>query len=138
MGEHTITITELDLSRLTALIDSQKGSNLRDKDHLTDLEDELSRADVVASKDVPPNIVTMNSKVRLRDIQSGKTMERTLAYPRDAHSADGTLSIMTPIGTAIIGYAEGDVIEWAVPGGLKHIKIEKILYQPEAAGDYHL
>jgi len=138
MGEHAITITELDLSRLTALIDSQKGSNLRDKDHLTGLEDELSRADVVASKDVPPNIVTMNSKVRLRDVKSGKTMERTLAYPRDARSADGTLSIMTPIGTAIIGYAEGDVIEWAVPGGLKRIKIEKILYQPEAAGDYHL
>jgi len=138
MGEHAITITELDLSRLTALIDSQKGSNLRDKDHLTGLEDELSRADVVDSKDVPPNIVTMNSKVRLRDVQSGKIMERTLAYPRDARSAEGTLSIMTPIGTAIIGYAEGDVIEWAVPGGQKHIKIEKILYQPEAAGDYHL
>ncbi len=138
MGEQAIILTDYDAKRLEALINGRKHTTFRDKSNLLELEYELSRAAVVDIKHVPSNIVTMNSKVLLRDIDSDKEMVMTLVFPRDAHIEGGKISVLTPVGTAILGYAEGDTIEWPVPGGVKRIKIEKVLYQPEASGDYHL
>lgn len=138
MGEQAIILTDYDAERLEALINGRKEMAVRDKGHLLELEYELSRAAVVNTKFIPSNIVTMNSKVLLWDISSNKEMIVTLVFPGDARIKDGKISILAPVGTAILGYAEGDIIEWPVPGGVKRIKIEKILYQPEAAGDYHL
>ena len=98
----------------------------------------MERAEVVAPRDVPTDAVTMNSTVRLRDLGSGKELTYTLVFPNEADVDQGKISILAPIGTAMIGYREGDVIEWEVPSGLRRLKVEEVLYQPEAAGDYHL
>ncbi|HSV27617.1 MAG TPA: nucleoside diphosphate kinase regulator, partial [Sedimentisphaerales bacterium] len=99
---------------------------------------ELKRAKVVPSTKIPSNVVTMNSKVLLRDMNTLETTEYTLVFPKDANIEAGAISVLAPIGTAILGYREGDSVEWAVPAGVRRIQIEKVLYQPEAAGDYHL
>jgi regulator of nucleoside diphosphate kinase len=138
MGEQAIIVTDYDTKRLEALINGRRETTFRDKGHLLELEYELSRAAVVDPRHVPPNIVTMNSKVLLRDISNKKEMIVTLVFPRDARIEDGKISVLTPVGTAILGYAEGDTVEWPMPGGVKKIKIAKVLYQPEASGDYHL
>lgn len=81
-------------------------------------------------------VVTMNSKVALLDLDTSERMEYVLAFPKDANIGNGSISVLAPIGTAILGYAKGDVVEWPVPSGTRRIRIEDILYQPEAAGDY--
>ena len=80
----------------------------------------------------------MNSKVCLRDLDTGEELEYTLVFPGDANLEAGKISILAPVGTALIGYRSGDRISWTVPGGIRKLKIIKVLYQPEAAGDYHL
>jgi regulator of nucleoside diphosphate kinase len=80
----------------------------------------------------------MNSRLRFVDLDDGDFTEVTLVFPAHADIASGKLSILSPIGTALLGYSEGDKIEWNVPAGKRRIQIEKILYQPEAAGDLHL
>jgi regulator of nucleoside diphosphate kinase len=102
------------------------------------LEKELSRAEVVAPKDVPADVVTMNSKVSLRDLDTGDEMDITLVFPKDADITQDKVSVLAPIGTAMLGYRVGDVVEWTVPDGVRRLHIEKVLYQPEASGDLHL
>jgi regulator of nucleoside diphosphate kinase len=126
------------MKRLQGLIETGSGFGHRDKKHLMDLEDELSRARVVPSKDIPEDVITMNSRVRLIDLDSGEEMTYSLVFPGDANVDENKISVLAPIGTALIGYSVGDMIEWKVPGGLKKLKVEEILYQPERAGDYHL
>jgi len=133
-----IYITEVDMNRLQGLLETGSQFGHRDKKHLLELEDELNRARVVPSKDIPEDVITMNSKVRLRDLGSGQEIVYSLVFPGDANVAENKISVLAPIGTALIGYRVGDTIEWKVPGGLKKLKVEEILYQPERAGDYHL
>ena len=100
---------------------------------IEELEAELNRAIIVDTDKIPPDIVTMNSKVYLRDMDTGKDEFYQLVYPEDADIEQNKISILAPIGTAILGYKVGDVIEWKVPAGVRRLKIKKILYQPEAA-----
>jgi len=100
---------------------------------IEELAAELDRATVVESDKVPQDIVTMNSKVYFRDMDTGKDEFYQLVYPEDADIEQNKISILAPIGTAILGYKVGDVIEWKVPAGVRRLKIKKILYQPEAA-----
>jgi regulator of nucleoside diphosphate kinase len=76
----------------------------------------------------------MNSTVRLRDLDSGEVETYTLVYPNEADAEENRISVLAPIGTAIIGYRVGDVIKWPVPGGFVRLRVEEILYQPERAG----
>ncbi len=138
MKTRKIYITEFDKKRLEELIavaEEFGGQDMRDLDSLSK---ELSRAEVVSSKDIPAGVVTMNSKVVLRDISTSEKMTYTLVFPRNADIGSGKISVLAPIGTAILGYSKGDIIEWKVPAGKQRISIEEILYQPEASGDYHL
>jgi len=105
---------------------------------IEELEAELNRAVIVDSDKIPPDIVTMNSKVYLRDMDTGEDEFYQLVYPEDADVEQSKISILAPIGTAILGYKVGDIIEWNVPAGLRKLKIKKIVYQPEAAKEYHL
>jgi regulator of nucleoside diphosphate kinase len=134
--ERTIYITEYDLERLQKLIDHANPQS-RDQDHLQDLEQELERGVVMSPREIPSDVITMNSKVLLKDADTDEEIEYTLVFPQNANIEERKISILAPIGTAMIGYRVGDLIEWAVPAGMKRLKIEKILYQPEAAGDYH-
>jgi regulator of nucleoside diphosphate kinase len=134
----TIYITEVDYNRLTGLIDRTREHNGVDKEYLNKLETELERAEVVASKDIPSDVITMRSKVRLKDLVSGESNTYSLVFPTEADFAEGKISVLAPIGTAILGYRSGDTIEWQVPAGLRRLKVEGILYQPESAGDHEL
>ena len=135
--KRNIFITEHDKVRLERLLEAGEAAGGRDRKDVQAMATELARAQVVEPKDIPGNVVTMNSKVLLRDVDTNEEMTYVLAFPHDADAANGYISVLAPIGTALLGYAEGDVIEWPVPVGVCHIKIEKILYQPEAAGDFN-
>jgi regulator of nucleoside diphosphate kinase len=99
---------------------------------------ELSRAVIVPAAEIPGDVITMNSRVRLLDLQDGSALEYTLVYPGDANFGEGKISVLAPIGAAMIGYKVGDEIEWEVPAGRRNLRVDAVLYQPEAAGDDHL
>ena len=134
----SIYITELDYNRLSALLDRTRASNATDREYRDKLEAELDRAEIVDAKDIPRDVITMRSKVVLKDLVSGESNTYSLVFPSEADFAEGKISVLAPIGTAILGYRQGDTIEWPVPSGLRKLKVEKILYQPEAAGDHEL
>ena len=140
MEYRDIYITEFDLNRLSELLEvglTFRGSK-SESGHLDGLKEELDRAHIVLPKDIPSDTVTMNSRVRLSDVSKAGELVYTLVFPRDADAATGRISVLAPVGTAILGCRVGDIIEWQVPAGKRKLKIEEILYQPEAAGDYHL
>ena len=138
MEKRTIYINAFDRKRLMKVIKDGTNLNNPDKNYLKELEKELNRGKIVKSKDIPKDVITMNSMVHLKDLDSGEEMTYTLAFPDMADISNNKISILAPIGTALIGYSVGDIIEWEVPAGLRKLKVEEILYQPEAAGDYNL
>ncbi len=134
MKKRTIIISERDRQRLEALIDSARMDSRVREDYLVALGAELRRARVVPDGRVPPDVVRMSSVVRLRDLNSDETEEYELVYPADADMAHNRISVLAPIGTAILGYRLGDLVEWPVPAGLRRLRVEEVLYQPERAG----
>lgn len=136
MKKRKLYITDSDMRRLRKLLEGSHNWNQKDREYLEDLEDELDRAVIVSSRKVPPDIVTMNTRMRVKDLDSGKEMTIQLVFPSEADYEEGKISIMAPIGTALIGYGAGDSVEWEVPAGIRRLKIEEVLYQPEAAGQY--
>ena len=134
----TIYITEPDYRRLTGLIETTRDRNSVDGEYVNLLEAELERAEIVDPKRIPANVITMRSKVRLKDLVNGETKIYSLVFPTEANVSEGKISVLAPIGTAILGYKLGDSIEWPVPSGLRRLKVDEILYQPEAAGEYEL
>lgn len=128
-----ILITEDDMARLKGLVRQGRVAARRDQAHLAILDQELDRAEVIAAGDLSPDVVTMQSTVRVRDLDSGTSMVYTLAFPMDADIEKRRISVLAPIGTALIGYRAGDVLELATPGGTKRLHIEEVLFQPEAA-----
>jgi regulator of nucleoside diphosphate kinase len=134
----TIYITELDYNRLSGLIERTREQNSIDRQYLNKLEAELDRAEIVDPKDIPPDVITMRSKVRLKDLVSEDSNTYSVVFPTEADFAEGKISVLAPIGTAILGFRKGDTIEWQVPSGVRKLKVEEVLYQPESAGDHHL
>jgi regulator of nucleoside diphosphate kinase len=138
MKNRQIYITEYDLRRLQEFIMEAKRLNPRGNQYLESLEAELARGRRVEPRDIPADVVTMNSRVRLTDVDTGEETVYTLVFPKDADIAASKISVLAPIGTAMLGYRVGDVFVWKVPDGSRSMRVEEILYQPEAAGDYHL
>ena len=134
----SIYITEPDYHRLSALIETTRERNGVDREYIKKLEAELDRAEIVDPKHIPADVITMRSKVRLKDLVTGEANTYSLVFPTEADFSEGKISILAPIGTAILGYKLGDIIEWPVPSGLRRIKVDEIVYQPEATGDYEL
>ncbi len=137
MNGKSVVITEADFDRLSGLVQSPR-SRISSGPLGSELGRELSRGEVVASTRVPKKVVTMNSKVCVRDLRSDERDTYTLVYPEHSDIDDGRLSILAPLGTALLGAKVGDIVEVNAPAGVRKIKIERILYQPEAAGDLHL
>lgn len=132
-----ILIGERDLARLKALLDSHAGA--RDSEAFDALDAELGRADVVPSNEIPSHVVTMNSHVVFEDEDTGTRREITLVYPKDADASQGKISILAPVGSALLGLSVGQAIRWPLPGGKsKQYKIVAVTFQPEAAGDFEL
>lgn len=138
MRESSISITQDDKKRLSVLLSTITRENNPDRDDLRDLEYELMRADIVDPQQTPADLITMNSRFRLTDLDSGEVFEYTLVYPHDADYKENRISILAPLGTALLGFRVGDVIEWRMPAGVRRLQVGEILYQPEAVGDYHL
>lgn len=129
----SITITRLDLQRLQRLLDSLEDFG----PGAVALQAELDRADVVGHDEVPPGVVTMNSRVHCREESSGKDYHLTLVYPQDT-GGDGKVSILAPVGSALLGLSVGQHIDWAAPGGrVLKLTLLAVEYQPEAAGEYN-
>ncbi len=138
MTERTIHITRFDMDRLTELIDGLRLSPKANQANLDLLEKELYRAVLLDPQQIPHDVITMNSKVIISDTESGEKTTYTLVFPSAANISENKLSIMAPLGMALLGYRTGDIIEWPVPSGVRKLKVDEIIYQPEAAGDYHL
>jgi regulator of nucleoside diphosphate kinase len=114
-----IYITTRDHESLSWLIEDTRERNGEvDQENLVKLEEELDRAEIVDPKDLPSDVIAMRSQVRVKDLKSGKTATYSLVFPSEANSDQGKLSILAPIGTALLGYRWGDVIEWRVPSGM--------------------
>jgi regulator of nucleoside diphosphate kinase len=128
-----IYITEADFEKLRRLVEGRRSGTGPDAGYLDILEQELDRADVVEAEAIPRDVVTMNSEVRLQDLDSDDIKVYRLVFPSQART-ENSISILAPIGTAMLGYRVGDVIEWRVPKGIRRFKVLDVLYQPEAAG----
>ncbi|MBE0556531.1 MAG: nucleoside diphosphate kinase regulator [Proteobacteria bacterium] len=138
MAGRTIHITNADMQKLTNLIEGLQGGSAQTKQYLEDLEKELNRAKVTSPKKIPKDVITMNSEVRLQDLDSSEVLTYTVVFPAQANIEKNKISILAPIGTALLGYRVGDIVEWSVPSGRRRLKVQEVLYQPEAAGDYDL
>jgi len=138
MSNRNIYITAEDKNRLETLLASEFTAAIGPTQYLADLQAELQRATVVASEKVPYDTITMDTKVCLRDLDTEEVEVYTLVYPDKANIAGAKLSVLAPIGTAILGYRVGDVIRWNVPDGKRRLRVEKVLYQPERDGELHL
>lgn len=137
-NERQIVITKFDRDRLIDAVNEAQRGEYRGSQYIEKLKQELERAEVVDSHRVPGDVVTMNSKIRLVDLDTHEEMVFTLVFPQDADIAQRRISVLAPIGTAALGYRLGDSFEWEVPEGKSRLKVEEILYQPEASGDYDL
>ena len=138
MSNKSIQITEFDLQRLNKLLREAEHTDYRGSEYLDELRTELDCAQIVPSQAVSQDVVTMNSIVVLLDPLTRKEETYTLVFPEDADIGQGKISILAPVGTAMLGCKIGDSFESKVPAGKLRMKVKRIIYQPEAAGDYHL
>ena len=129
-----ITISTLDFARLQALLNTPAASAQPELEHL---RSELDRAEVVEPEAMPPDVATMNSTIKFVIEPSGKEFELTLSYPDDTRGEAGRISILAPVGSALLGLAVGQDIEWPVPGGKTiRARVLAISYQPERSGEF--
>jgi regulator of nucleoside diphosphate kinase len=138
MSSRTIYITEFDHQRLKTLIAEAEYTEYRGSEYLKNLDAELDLGKIVRPEEVPPDVVTMNSRLLLLDMELNEEEEMTLVFPEEADLSQHKISVLAPIGTAMLGRRVGDVFEWQAPAGSIHMQIKELLYQPEASGDYHL
>ena len=134
MKTKNIVITEADYRRLQQLVESSDQFWKRDGEHLASLQQELERAIVVTAGNMPRDVITMNSRVRVKDLNSGREATYQLVFPSAADVTENRISVLAPIGTALLGYRAGTTVEWRVPSGMRRFRILEVEYQPEAAG----
>ena len=132
-----LLLSRLDAERIEALIEQPQYRSL----NTSALQDELARAEIAEPAQMPADIITMNSTARVRLEEGGQAdheRELTLVYPRDADGSSEKVSILAPVGSALLGLRVGDVIDWPMPGGRSaRLHVLAIRYQPEAAGELH-
>jgi regulator of nucleoside diphosphate kinase len=132
MNNKNIIMTTADHAELNSVINFTGKVSQRAKSELRLLENELRRARIVAPEEVPSDVITMNTRAELLDLESGERMQFTLVLPADANINDGKVSVLAPLGTAMLGYRVGDEFEWPVPYGLRRLKVAHVHFQPEA------
>ncbi|MBN2213698.1 MAG: GreA/GreB family elongation factor [Bacteroidales bacterium] len=131
-----IQITELDYIWLCNLINSARDKQSAELKNIEVLGSEIRRAKKVDSKEITSEFVTMNSLIEVTDLDKEIKMIIKLVYPEDADFKKGFISILSPLGSALLGYKAEDIISFEVPKGIKEIRINKIIYQPEVNGEY--
>jgi regulator of nucleoside diphosphate kinase len=131
-----ITLSTVDIQRLERILED---GNVPNSPNIEALREELSRAEVVEPQQMPAGVITMNSRVRLLNESTGKPHELTLVYPQAADGALGRVSVLAPVGSALLGLSTGQSIDWPMPDGtVSRLKVLEVLYQPESAGQYHI
>ncbi|HET6907258.1 MAG TPA: nucleoside diphosphate kinase regulator [Rhodanobacteraceae bacterium] len=130
----SIVLTSNDVQRLETMLDS---AQYRDAPGAEALRAELERARVVAPQELPRDVISMNSTAECVDEASGRARALTLVYPREADAAQGRISVLAPVGAALLGMKVGQSIDWPAPSGTLRLRVTAVRYQPEAAGEYH-
>lgn len=125
-----ILITRDDHDKLSRLVSNRLAVNSTDHEYLESLESELDRAEIVDSEDLPADVVAMNTEVTVQDLDTGDTKVYRLVYPSQT-TTQNAISVLAPIGTAMLGYRVGDAIKWRVPRGIRRLKILQVLPQTE-------
>jgi regulator of nucleoside diphosphate kinase len=138
MYEKDILITDADHRRLRSLVGRLRASGRARARHVGALATRIRRAVIVSPTEIPRNVVTMNSRVCLKDLDSRKRLECTLSDPFDIAVFGDRLSVAGPAGIALLGKRVGQIVRWALGPRERRFRIEQVVYQPEAAGDFHL
>ena len=132
MNDHAIIVTAADAEKLKELIRNAQRGEYRQSKYLEMLSGELARATIIDAGAIPPDVIIMNSQAALTEVDTGEEMVLTLVFPEDADPIEGKISVLAPIGTAMLGYRVGDVFEWETPGGMTKMRVERIA--PETKG----
>jgi regulator of nucleoside diphosphate kinase len=132
--ENRIVVSRHDLLRLRALLGSHARTAAGDRAHLLDLKEEMERATVIDTESLPSNVVAIESTVIVLDVESGAHNHYTLVLPSHADVAQGRISVLAPLGTALLGCRTGEIVEWRMPGGLRRLRIEAVQH-PQPTGD---
>ena len=133
-----IIISKLDYTRILKCINDARQMNTIGVQEAENLTKELNSAKVVEPGEIPDNVVTMNSIVKINFLNTNKTLRIQIVYPDQANMKENKISIFSPVATALIGYKKDYEVEWIVPSGLTKLRIDDIIYQPEAEGDFEL
>lgn len=130
MRERPIVVTDSDERRLRALLGAQSEAVLRDQAHLRELNSELERALILQAEEVPAEVIIMHSRIRVLDLEHRKRSDFTLVFPADADVTARRISVLAPLGTALLGFREGDEVEWMMPGGVRRLRVERVRQPP--------
>jgi regulator of nucleoside diphosphate kinase len=133
MKGHSIIVTDADMDRLSRLARATKLSLFRDQLQLERLEQTLESAEIMSSERIPRDVIRMNSRIRVLDFDTRKTELYTLVFPENANISTGSMSVLAPVGIALLGHRQGEVIETTVPGGTRRLRVERVLNRSEFA-----
>jgi len=133
MKNRNIVMNAVDHAELASAIAAMDRLSERGRAEMMALRGELERAEIVAPHEVPPGVITMNSRAELLDLDTNEHMEFTLVLPGEANIEEGKISVLAPLGTAMLGYGVGDEFEWTVPYGSRRLKVIRVHFQPEAS-----
>jgi regulator of nucleoside diphosphate kinase len=134
MQQQTIRVTDLDSRRLQGLIRGSQVVDTLDSGSVLGLERHLDEAQVTPASQIGPNVVTMSSEVQVTDLDSEETFEFQLVFPHLADASAGKVSVLAPLGMAVLGRSVGEEVEWQVPAGYRRLRVDSVLYQPEREG----
>lgn len=134
MTTPTIQITQIDFDKLKELLRDRSRLRSEDKNCIDALSAELDKARIKPSGKISPDVITLNSRARLWDLEANEYLEMTIVLPERADVSTGCISILAPLGTAMLGYSKGDTFTWNMPGGQSRFRVDEILFQPEASG----
>jgi len=132
MQTPNIQITQSDYNKLQDLLKTMPTVRPEDKACREALSREIMRAKIKPSEEIPDDVITLNSRARLIDLKTKEVLDLTIVLPEDVDVQEGRISILAPLGTAMLGFRQGDIFEWNVPGGQSRFQVETVLFQPEA------
>jgi regulator of nucleoside diphosphate kinase len=131
-----IYMTEPDVEKLNRLLDTIDRDRPKDNGFAEQLKKEMRRARVVSPGHIAGDVVTLNSRIRIKDLDTGEDFVFQVVLPAESDPEQGKISVLAPVGTALLGYRTGDAVSWQVPSGIRKFRIEEMLYQPETEGDF--
>lgn len=126
MRKRPIVLTESDERKLRGLLSRQTEDSMRDQAHLLELHSELERALILQAKELPPDVITMHSQIRVLDFERRRRSDYTLVFPVESDVSAKRISVLAPLGTALLGFREGDDVEWMMPGGMHRLRVERV------------